>query len=89
MRCTGSAALDLVYVATGALAGYWESWLSPWDAAAGALLVREAGGRVSDYGGNEWTLTCGNMVASNGQKALHKALVEGISQARKALMATY
>jgi myo-inositol-1(or 4)-monophosphatase len=89
VRCTGSAALDLVYVATGALAGYWESWLSPWDAAPGALLVREAGGRVSDYEGNEWTLTCNNLVASNGRKTLHQALVEGISQARTALTEPY
>ena len=89
VRCTGSAALDLVYVATGALAGYWESWLSPWDAAPGALLVREAGGRVSDYQGNQWTLTSGTLVASNGQTALHHALMDGIDHARLALADAY
>ena len=63
VRCMGSAALDLAYVAAGALAGYWESWLSPWDAAVGALLVREAGGQVSDYRGNPWTLSSAQLVA--------------------------
>jgi len=55
MRRCGSAALDLAYVAAGRLDGYWEPHLSPWDVAAGALLVREAGGIVTDMrGGDDW-----------------------------------
>ncbi len=55
MRRCGSAALDLAYVAAGRLDGLWEPHLSPWDVAAGALLVREAGGTVTDMrGGDDW-----------------------------------
>jgi myo-inositol-1(or 4)-monophosphatase len=55
LRRCGSAALDLAYVAAGRLDGYWEPHLSPWDVAAGALLVREAGGVVTDMrGGDDW-----------------------------------
>lgn len=82
LRCLGAAALDLAHVASGALAGFWEGWLNPWDAAAGALFVREAGGRVTTYAGQEWTIYDGNVVASNGQPALHRALLEGIASAR-------
>lgn len=85
LRCMGAAALDLAHVASGAFAAFWEGWLSPWDAAAGVLLVREAGGRVTDYGGAEWTIHSGNLLASNGQPALHDALHQGIRQARAAL----
>ena len=53
IRRPGSAALDLAYVAAGRLDGFWEIGLSPWDMAAGALLIREAGGLVSDFGGGE------------------------------------
>jgi myo-inositol-1(or 4)-monophosphatase len=51
VRRTGSAALDLAYVASGRTDGYFEAGLQPWDIAAGVLLVREAGGRVCDYRG--------------------------------------
>jgi myo-inositol-1(or 4)-monophosphatase len=85
VRCMGSAALDLVNVASGALAAYWEGWLKPWDAAPGALLVREAGGLVTDYRGAPWTLTKQTLVASNGNPALHTALLDGIHQARQGL----
>jgi len=55
LRRCGSAALDLAYVAAGRLDGFWEPHLNPWDVAAGALLVREAGGRVTDMrGGGDW-----------------------------------
>lgn len=53
IRRTGSAALDLAYVASGRLDGYFEAGVKPWDIAAGVLLVREAGGRVCDYNGNQ------------------------------------
>jgi len=88
VRSMGTAAMDLANVACGALAAYWEGWLQPWDAAAGALLVREAGGKVTDYQGADWTLTSRTLVASNGQPALHRALLDGIRDARRTLRAT-
>jgi myo-inositol-1(or 4)-monophosphatase len=65
MRRAGSAALDLAYVAAGRLDGFWESGLHAWDMAAGALIVREAGGLVTDYDGNEHFLKNGQVVAGN------------------------
>lgn len=65
VRRTGSAALDLAYVASGRLDGYWEIGLKPWDIAAGALLVREAGGRITDFRGEPGFLKSGNVVAAN------------------------
>ena len=66
LRRCGSAALDLAYVAAGRYDGYWELALSSWDVAAGALLVREAGGRITDArGGDDW-LYGGSIVATNG-----------------------
>ena len=59
------AALDLAYVAAGRLDGYWEANLNSWDIAAGALIVREAGGMVADYDGNEYYLDRGEVVAGN------------------------
>jgi myo-inositol-1(or 4)-monophosphatase len=63
-RC-GSAALDLAYVATGAVDGFWEFNLKPWDIAAGYLLVKEAGGLVCDFNGKQEMLESGNIIASN------------------------
>jgi myo-inositol-1(or 4)-monophosphatase len=82
VRCMGSAALDLAHVAAGAMAGYWEAWLNPWDATVGALLVREAGGLVTDYDGAEWTIASKTLVATNGKPTLHAAMLEQIAQAR-------
>lgn len=65
IRRAGSAALDLAYVAAGRLDGFWEFGLSPWDVAAGALLVIEAGGLVSDLDGSKNYLDSGNIVAGN------------------------
>jgi len=65
MRRAGSAALDLAYVAAGRLDGFWESGLNAWDMAAGALIVREAGGLVTDYSGDEHFLENGQIVAGN------------------------
>jgi myo-inositol-1(or 4)-monophosphatase len=66
VRRAGSAALDLSDVARGRFDGFWELFLNPWDLAAGVLLVREAGGRVTDLEGHEAPLTRGPIVASNG-----------------------
>lgn len=65
IRRAGSAALDLAYVAAGRADGFWELGLSPWDMAAGALLILEAGGLVSDFYGEERYLDNGNIVAAN------------------------
>lgn len=65
IRRGGSAALDLAYVAAGRLDGYWQANLSAWDMAAGALLVREAGGLVADFGGAQAFLETGEIIASN------------------------
>jgi myo-inositol-1(or 4)-monophosphatase len=66
VRRLGSAAIDLALVAEGTFPVFWESRLKPWDLAAGALLVREAGGRVSDHAGGDGWLDTGDVVASNG-----------------------
>jgi myo-inositol-1(or 4)-monophosphatase len=76
VRRAGSAALDMAYVAAGRLDGYWEFHLSPWDWAAGDLLVREAGGRTSDVSGQPWRLRSNNMVATNG--LLHEELLAAL-----------
>jgi myo-inositol-1(or 4)-monophosphatase len=65
IRRIGSAAMDLCYVAAGRFAGFWEQGLKPWDSAAGALLVEEAGGRVTDFEGNPFTPYLKTVVASN------------------------
>ena len=65
IRRAGSAALDLAYVAAGRYDGFWEYGLSPWDLAAGILLIREAGGRLSDFQGGEDYYQKGQIVAGN------------------------
>ncbi len=65
IRRTGSAALDLAYVAAGRMDGFWEFGLQPWDMAAGALLIREAGGLISDPAGSQDFLDSGNVVTAN------------------------
>ncbi len=64
IRRAGSAALDLAYVAAGRLDAYWEYHLQPWDTAAGALLVREAGGTLTRIDGGPWDLRHGDLVAA-------------------------
>ena len=76
IRRAGSAALDLAYVAAGRLDGFWEIGLSPWDMAAGVLLVREAGGIVTDFSGEGNYLETGNVVA--GASKVFPALFETI-----------
>jgi len=65
IRRPGAAALDLAYVAAGRLDGFWEYGLSPWDIAAGALLITEAGGLLSEPNGGQNYLSTGNIVAAN------------------------
>lgn len=76
IRRAGSAALDLAYVAAGRLDGYWEFGLRPWDIAAGALLIKEAGGLVGDFKGGESYLDSGNILAANPK--LFKAMLQKI-----------
>jgi myo-inositol-1(or 4)-monophosphatase len=74
LRRLGSAELDLCYVAAGVTDGYWELYLSPWDVAAGAVLVQEAGGVITDFrGGGDW-LFGGDVVVANS--ALHRELLQ-------------
>jgi myo-inositol-1(or 4)-monophosphatase len=82
VRRDGSAALDLCYVAGGRFDAYWEYKLQPWDVAAGALIVTEAGGRVTDTTGGATHRSGRAVLASNG--ALHDAMLEGIAAARAA-----
>ena len=79
MRRGGSAALDLAYVACGRFEGFWEINLSPWDVAAGALLIQEAGGKVTDLWGRGDYLKNGDILASN--KAIHAQLQSIASKA--------
>jgi myo-inositol-1(or 4)-monophosphatase len=65
LRRAGSAALDLAYVAAGRVDGFWELNLKPWDVAAGALIVMEAGGIVTDFMGDDNYLESGNIIAGN------------------------
>ncbi len=65
LRRPGAASLDLAYVAAGRLDGFWEFGLSPWDMAAGALLIAEAGGLVGDLSGESDYLATGNIIAGN------------------------
>jgi myo-inositol-1(or 4)-monophosphatase len=74
VRRFGAAALDLAYVAAGRFDGFWERGLKPWDMAAGILLVREAGGFVSDLDGGERALEAGHILAAND--TLHPMLLK-------------
>ena len=78
VRRLGSAALDLCYVAAGRFDGFWEQRLHPWDMAAGALLVTEAGGRVSTMTGGAFDSREGSVVATNGP--LHEAMLAIITR---------
>jgi myo-inositol-1(or 4)-monophosphatase len=75
-RC-GAAAVDLAWVASGRFDGFWERGLQPWDIAAGILLVREAGGRVTGTGGKDDALATGNIVAGN--EAIHGLLLPALA----------
>lgn len=80
IRRTGSAALDLAFVAAGRCDGYWENGLMPWDTAAGILLVREAGGIVTDDKNRQSMLETGNIIAGN--EPIHRDLYKLLTKAR-------
>lgn len=83
VRRSGSAALDLSYVAAGRLDGFWERGLKPWDMAAGIILIEEAGGRVSNYDVGPLDLYSGRILATNGR--IHEILSREIENARRSL----
>ncbi|MHA6722818.1 inositol monophosphatase family protein [Sphingomonas sp. RS2018] len=80
IRRFGSAALDLAWVAAGRFDAFWESGLKPWDVAAGWLLVKEAGGFVTDYRGSDSALAKGEVLAANDQlhSRLHKLVATSL-----------
>ncbi|MEX6508828.1 inositol monophosphatase family protein [Jiella sp. M17.18] len=80
VRRMGAAALDLAYVAAGRLDGFWEEALQPWDVAAGAVLVREAGGFLSGLTGEKFDHMRGDIACGN--EFMHKALVDQLKKAR-------
>jgi len=82
VRRDGSAALNLCYLAAGRFDGFWESALSPWDLAAGVLIVQEAGGRVTDHAGEPLRLEGGQITAAN--PALHARMLEVLAPHRRA-----
>src|SRR5207253_300323 len=81
VRRLGSAALDLGYVAAGRFEAFWEQHLKPWDVAAGALIVEEAGGRVTGMDGAPFDPAAAHLIASNGQ--VHREVVVAIDAFRK------
>lgn len=82
VRRPGAAALDLASVAAGRFDGFWERGLSPWDVAAGWLIVHEAGGTITDYSGKPTTIYGDEILASNGR--VHRRLVNVLTGKRRA-----
>ncbi|OPH59272.1 inositol monophosphatase [Paenibacillus ferrarius] len=79
LRVAGSAALHLAYVAAGRLSGFWEIGLNSWDIAAGALLIQESGGQVTDTAGKPYSLAVRNILATNGK--IHEELQQELAAA--------
>jgi myo-inositol-1(or 4)-monophosphatase len=83
VRRGGAASIDLAYVACGRLDGYWERGLSPWDLAAGVVLVQEAGGLVTAYNQQPFDLSSGRILATNG--LIHSELSDQLGQLKPLL----
>ncbi len=77
IRRLGAAGLDMAYVASGKLDGFWENDLNLWDISSGVLLVREAGGKISKINGKEWTIESRDIMASNSK--IHDNLTKKLS----------
>jgi len=73
VRRPGAAAIDLAYVAAGVFDGFWERNLSSWDVCAGGLLVKEAGGLITDYSGGPFSIKGRELLATNG--LIHKEMM--------------
>lgn len=82
LRRAGSAALDLAYVAAGRLDGFWEASLKEWDIAAGMLLIKEAGGIICDFSGEDKSLDSGSIITGNPKifKTLSKHVLESLHE---------
>ncbi len=77
IRRLGAASIDLAYVASGKIDGFWEKDLNIWDICAGVLIVKEAGGRISDINGNNWSPQTRDILASN--TLIHNKLIENLT----------
>ena len=77
IRRLGAAALDLAYVSSGKIDGFWEKNLNLWDICSGVLLVKEAGGRISEPNGNKWTTNSRDITVSNS--LIHDKLIENLT----------
>lgn len=80
VRRTGSAALDLCYVAAGRFDGFWELKLKPWDTAAGSLILSEAGGKLTDFSGKPFSIYDSELLASNGK--IHREMIDVLQKNR-------
>ena len=80
VRRLGSAALDMCYVAAGRFDGFWEQHLKPWDVSAGALLIEEAGGRITGIDGSPFNASTGHLIAANDQ--LHAQMLDVVTEFR-------
>jgi myo-inositol-1(or 4)-monophosphatase len=81
IRRAGAAALDLCYLAKGIFDGFWELKLSPWDTAAGSLMVKEAGGKVTDFSGKRFSIYQKNILATNGK--IHNQMMNVLKMGKK------
>jgi len=80
MRRTGTAAIDLCYIACGRFDGFWELQLNPWDTAAGKVIVEESGGNVTNYDGEPYNIYGQTIIASNG--LIHQEMIEVLKETR-------
>ena len=80
IRRAGSAALDLCYLAKGIFDGFWELKLSPWDTAAGILIVKEAGGKVTNFSGEKFSIYAKDILATNGK--IHNQMIQVLKKGR-------
>lgn len=81
IRRLGSAALDICYVARGGFDGFWEVSLNPWDVAAGYLILKEAGGKLTGFNGKEYSIFDKQILATNG--LIHQEMIEVLQRAYK------
>lgn len=82
IRRLGSAAMDICYLACGRFEGFWEVNLNAWDVAAGYLILKEAGGKITDFKGNEYSIYEKQILATNG-RTIHKEMMDVLEKAYK------
>jgi myo-inositol-1(or 4)-monophosphatase len=80
IRRTGTAAIDLCYIACGRFDGFWELQLNPWDTAAGKIMVEEAGGKMTNYQGEPYSIYGNTLIATNGH--IHQEMIEVLKETR-------